>query len=152
VTQIRRAGPEDAAAVAKLLHDFNTEYEDETPGIEVLTERFAALLGRDDFAVLLAGDGSDGFALLRFWDGYVIEHEAYLGELYVVPELRGQGMGKALLRAAIGLCRERGVGNVFLGTSEADAQARALYESEGFTSREGGGPDDPLMYVYERDL
>ena len=29
--------------------------------------------------------------------------------------------------------------------------ARALYESEGFTNREGR-PDGPVMFFYERDL
>jgi hypothetical protein len=38
-----------------------------------------------------------------------------------------------------------------LGTSEDDVAARALYESAGFTNREGS-PDGPTMLYYERDL
>jgi hypothetical protein len=38
-----------------------------------------------------------------------------------------------------------------LGTSEDDVAARALYESLGFTNREGG-PDGPISYFYEREL
>jgi hypothetical protein len=38
-----------------------------------------------------------------------------------------------------------------LGTGETDTAARALYESCGFTNREGG-PDNPIMLYYERDL
>jgi hypothetical protein len=38
-----------------------------------------------------------------------------------------------------------------LGTSEDDVAARGLYESAGFTRHEGG-PDGPLMSVYEREL
>ena len=38
-----------------------------------------------------------------------------------------------------------------LGTSEDDVAARALYESAGFTNREGG-PAGPRMLYYERDL
>jgi len=38
-----------------------------------------------------------------------------------------------------------------LGTSEDDVAARALYESVGFTNREGG-PDGPVNYFYGRDL
>jgi hypothetical protein len=38
-----------------------------------------------------------------------------------------------------------------LGTSEDDVGARALYESAGFTNREGG-PDGPTMLYYEREL
>jgi hypothetical protein len=38
-----------------------------------------------------------------------------------------------------------------VGTSEDDTAARALYESAGFTNREGR-PDGPVMLFYERDL
>ena len=37
--RVRRATPDDAADVARLLHDFNTEYDEESPGVAVLTER-----------------------------------------------------------------------------------------------------------------
>jgi ribosomal protein S18 acetylase RimI-like enzyme len=47
--------------------------------------------------------------------------------------------------------RERGAAHIDLGTSEAEAAARALYESAGFTNREGG-PGGPAMLYYERDL
>jgi hypothetical protein len=36
-----------------------------------------------------------------------------------------------------------------IGVDEPDLPARRLYESLGFSNREGG--DGPLMYVYERD-
>ena len=38
-----------------------------------------------------------------------------------------------------------------LGTSEGDVAARALYESLGFSNREGP-PDGPISYFYEREL
>jgi hypothetical protein len=38
-----------------------------------------------------------------------------------------------------------------LATSEGDVAARALYESAGFSNREGD-PDGPIMYFYEREL
>jgi ribosomal protein S18 acetylase RimI-like enzyme len=47
--------------------------------------------------------------------------------------------------------RERGALHIDLGTSETDVAARALYQSAGFTNREGG-PDGPAMLYYERDL
>jgi ribosomal protein S18 acetylase RimI-like enzyme len=53
--------------------------------------------------------------------------------------------------AAIELARERGADHMDLGTSEADVAARSLYESLGFTNREGGA-DGPISYFYERDL
>lgn len=47
--------------------------------------------------------------------------------------------------------REAGAIRMDLGTGETDTAARALYESCGFTNREGG-PDNPIMLYYERDL
>ena len=60
-------------------------------------------------------------------------------------------MGRALLEAAIETARERGAVHMELGTSEDDTAARGLYESAGFTNREGR-PDGPVMFVYEREL
>jgi ribosomal protein S18 acetylase RimI-like enzyme len=150
--EIREATPADAAAVARLLHDFNQEYDDFTPGVEALTERLAAMLESSEITALLAGEGPDGFALLRFWPSYLVNAlEAYIAELYVVPHLRRQGIGRLLLRTALDESRDRGAEFVFLGTSEDDKAALALYESEGFTNREGG-LEGPLMLFYEREL
>jgi len=38
-----------------------------------------------------------------------------------------------------------------IGVDEPDHVARRLYESLGFTNRTGG-PDGPVMFVYEREL
>jgi ribosomal protein S18 acetylase RimI-like enzyme len=148
-TRIRRAGPEDAAAIARLLHDFNTEFDTPTPGVAALTERSRLLLEEGEMTVLLAGDGPDGISLIRFrpsvWTGGA---EAYLQELYVVPALRGRGIGRTLLEATLATAREAGAGGVDLNTGTTDTAARALYESAGFTNREGG-PDGPAMLFYE---
>ena len=105
-------------------------------------------------AVLLAGDGPDGFAQLRYrpwvYSAGPNAH-SYLEELYVVPSLRGQGIGRALLGAAMDAARNEGATHMELGTSENDIAARALYESAGFTNREGS-PDGPVMLFYEREL
>src|SRR4051794_20509534 len=95
---VRRAGFADAGAVARLLHDFNTEFSDPTPGVDVLTRRIGQLLEEGEVNALLGGDGPDGFALFRLrpslWDDAA---EAYLEELYVAPPRRGRGLGRALL-------------------------------------------------------
>ena len=149
---MRRATPEDAPAVARLLHDFNTEFSDFTPGIAKLTERLRSLLDRDETIALLAGHGSDGLAVLRlrpsYWTG---GRHAYLEELYVAPGQRGRGLGRALLGAAIAEARNAGATDIDLSTSDDDTAAIALYESCGFSGREGG-PAGPRMRFYEREL
>lgn len=149
---VRRAGPDDAPAVGRLLHDFNTEYDEPAPPPDAIAQRITELLAHGDTAVLLAGDGPAGLAVLRFRPGlWSRALECYLAELYVVPAERGHGLGRALLNAALDVARATGADRIDLGTSEDDAAARALYESAGFTNREQG-PDGPIMYVYEREL
>lgn len=149
---VRRAVVADAPEVARLLHDFNTEFSDPTPGVAVLTERARRFLADGEITVLLGGERPDGLAQLRFrpsiWSGGL---DAYLEELYVAPERRGQGIGRALLEAAMEVAREAGATRIDLATGETDAAARALYESCGFTNREGQ-PDGPRMLFYEREL
>ncbi|HJS95076.1 MAG TPA: GNAT family N-acetyltransferase, partial [Solirubrobacteraceae bacterium] len=149
---VRRATAADAADIGRLLHDFNTEYDDPTPGPERLAERIKTLMAGGDTVVLLAGGGPDGLAVLRFRGAIWSEAlECYLAELYVVPAQRGRGLGRALMNSAIELARERGSAWMDLGTSEADVVARALYESLGFSNRESK-PDGPINFFYEREL
>ncbi len=151
-SEIRRAGAGDAANVARLLHDFNSEYEDYTPGVPALTERLGELLASNEITVLLAGDPPTGFALFRIRPSlWAKAGDAYLEELYVVPEQRRKGIGRALLNAAIEAAREAGANHFELTTGETDTEARALYESRGFTNHESS-PDGPRMLYYELDL
>ncbi len=151
-TDVRRAGAADAEAIGRLLHDFNTEFDDITPGPQALAERVRMLLGEGELTVLVGGPGPDGLALLRFrpaiWTNAL---ECYLAELYVVPGRRGQGLGRALMEAAIEVARAEGADHMDLGTGEDDTAARALYESLGFDNT-GGRPGGPVNYFYEREL
>ncbi len=149
---VRRGEPADAEAIGWLLHDFNTEYEDFTPGPEKIATRLRELIKADEVTVFLAGDGPDGLVVLRFRPSLYSENlECYVAELYVVPDRRGHGLGRALIEAALEEARGRGADHIDLGTSEDDVAARALYESLGFTNREGK-PDGPVMYYYELEL
>lgn len=65
VPEVRIASPEDASVVARLLWDFNTEFETPTPSAEELAHRFTRLLARKDVIVLLAVEAEPvGFAYL----------------------------------------------------------------------------------------
>jgi ribosomal protein S18 acetylase RimI-like enzyme len=151
-SEIRRADASDAASIARLLHDFNTEYEDFTPGVPALTERLGELLAENEIIALLADDPALGFALLRIRPSlWAKAGDAYLEELYVVPKHRRRGIGRKLLNAAMETARDVGANHFELTTGETDTEARALYESTGMTNREGA-PDGPRMLYYEIDL
>jgi ribosomal protein S18 acetylase RimI-like enzyme len=150
--EIRRARADDAVAVAQLLHDFNTEYEDFTPGVPALTRRVTELLEKEEIVVLLAGAPPLGFALFRIRPSlWSTATDVYLEELYVAPAHRGQGIGRRLLNAAMEAARKSGADHFELTTGETDTEARALYESTGMTNRESS-PDGPRMLYYELDL
>ena len=148
---VRLAGPNDAAAAGRLLYDFNREFDEPTPAPSALAERIRQLLEGGDTLILLAGGGPDALAVLRFraaiWSTGL---ECYLAELYVIPARRGQGLGRALMEAALREARSRGADTMDIGVDEPDLAARHLYESLGFTNR--AGEDGPVMYVYEREL
>jgi ribosomal protein S18 acetylase RimI-like enzyme len=142
------------AAAARLLHDFNREYDEPSPPPAELAARLAELVG-DQLAILLARDGEDrepvGVAVLRLQPSlWSRGREAYLAELYVVPGRRGQGYGRELISEALRVARERGADYAFLVTSEDDQLAQRLYEAAGFRRTEGEG--GPLMLAYEREL
>lgn len=143
---VRLAAAADLPLASQLLHDFNTEYDEPTPAPAVLAGRLAELTDTD---VLLAG--VVGVVVLRFRPSlWTANLECYLAELYVRPEHRGHGIGRALLQAAIEHARSKGADYMDLGTSEDDVAARHLYEKLGFRRTEGDG--GPLMFVYEREL
>jgi GNAT superfamily N-acetyltransferase len=152
-SDVRLAGRDDADAIGRLLHAFNREFDEPTPAPAALADRMRRLLDGDEMVVLLAGDGPDGpdgLAVLRFraaiWSSGL---ECYLAELYVTPPRRGQGLGRALMQAALREARDRGADTMDIGVDEPDLAARRLYESLGFSNKTG---EDAVMYVYERDL
>lgn len=148
---VRVATADDATVIGKLLDAFNREFGEPTPGPAWLADRIVQLIAQDTL-VLLAGSGPDGLAVSRFRPGIWTQRlECYLAELYVVPDRRGRGLGRALMLGVLEVARDRGADHILLGTSENDHAARALYESLGFINRERG-PDGPITYFYERQL
>ncbi|HEX3565747.1 MAG TPA: GNAT family N-acetyltransferase [Acidimicrobiales bacterium] len=150
--EIHPADLADAESIGQLLHDFNREFDEPTPTPSALADRVRLLLGAGDTTILIGGTGPDGLVVLRYRAAIWSEAlECYLAELYVVPDHRGHGLGRALMESAIDQARDHGADYMDLGTSEDDVAARKLYESLGFTNREKP-PDGPIMYVYEREL
>jgi ribosomal protein S18 acetylase RimI-like enzyme len=142
-------------AAARLLHDFNVEYDEPVPPPHVLATRLSRLVEDEQITVLLARADEDGsavgVAVMRVQPSILsFAQEVYLAELYVEPGRRGQGFGRELMTEAMRIARERGAEYAFLITSEDDHLAQRLYEAAGFRRTEGEG--GPLMLAYEREL
>ncbi len=79
---------------------------------------------------------------------------AEIKRMYVRPDRRGAGVGRAMLDALVTQARERGLRLLRLETGIAQPQAQALYERAGFKLRGPFGQyrEDPLSLFMERDL
>lgn len=155
VTLTTDANDDQLTAAARLLHDFNVEYDEPAPPPDYLATRLSALVRDGHISLLLArAEGSDeaiGVAVMRVQPSvWSPAQEAYLAELYVAPRWRGHGYGRALISEALRVARELGADYAFLITSEDDRLAQRLYDAAGFRKTEGEG--GPLMIAYERDL
>jgi ribosomal-protein-alanine N-acetyltransferase len=58
--------------------------------------------------------------------------ESELGDIAVLPELRGTGIGRHLLRESLRAARARGARSLYLEVRETNAVARRMYETDGF--------------------
>ncbi len=152
---VRRATVDDAAVLARLLWDFNTEFETEVDDADVLEVRFARLLPLDEIVAVLAEDDdgtATGFAFLSlrpaiWFDGPVSQLE----ELYVVPALRSHGIGTQILELSRSLVRDLGSPEMHINVDEVDVDTRRFYERHGYVNIEDGEDYRMLCYIGSTD-
>jgi GNAT superfamily N-acetyltransferase len=73
-----------------------------------------------------------GFATLFWtWDTLAAGEIGLMNDLYVVPSRRGRGVGRSLIEACLGRCRERGVARMDWQTAPENAPAQRLYDTLG---------------------
>ncbi|MEB7504823.1 GNAT family N-acetyltransferase [Arthrobacter koreensis] len=114
--QIRAARRDDVPVILELIHELAV-YEKEPDAVKNTPQALEQHLFGDHpavFAHVLEDEGTvQGFALwfLNYstWEGV---HGIWLEDLYVRPETRGRGYGKALLRALAQTAVERGYARV----------------------------------------
>lgn len=119
---------DDMSVVRELL----LEYE-RSLGVDLSFQHFeeeVAGLPGDYDPILIARDGDRiaGCVALRRIDGETSE----MKRLYLRPEFRGRGVGRALAEAIIAAARARGFARIRLDTLPSMPEAVALYESLGF--------------------
>jgi ribosomal protein S18 acetylase RimI-like enzyme len=139
---IRRLGPEDAEAWFELrlraLREhprafLSSEAEELERGVATVAERLGAPASEAFVLAAQAGDGLVGTVGVVRERRLKVRHRAGLWGMYVVPEQRGRGLGRALMVEAIGLAREMdGVERLCLSVDAANVAARELYLALGF--------------------
>lgn len=131
---IREAHPDDEEALLDLLRLI--------PGNAAMDEaqRMAAVQRLRESPALeaLAAEAESkvvGFLTLSFMPG-LTGLRALIGEMAVAPEYRRQGIGGALVEAAIQRANRRGARNLLVDTTRGDESAQEFYHACGF---EAGG-------------
>ncbi|MFI1991660.1 GNAT family N-acetyltransferase [Actinoplanes sp. NPDC020271] len=94
-----------------------------------------ARITRGQSRILLARVGDDAAGFTQIFPSFSSVRRApiwVLNDLFVAPEFRRHGIGRALLRAAAARAEQEGVVRIELSTDETNQQAQALYESESY--------------------
>jgi GNAT superfamily N-acetyltransferase len=60
---------------------------------------------------------------------WLVNSQIYLQDLYVNEDVRGGGVGRALIEAVVGAAKEAGSAQVYWLTHETNATARRLYDA-----------------------
>jgi GNAT superfamily N-acetyltransferase len=146
----RLATVDDAEEVARLLDDFNTEFDTPSPGAEVLATRLRVLLAGDDTFAILAGSPAVAVALITLRPNvWYAGKVALLDELYVAPDLRGRGIGSAIVEALLSISRARRVDLIEINVDEGDVDAQRFYQRHGFSATEPGATERALYFSQE---
>jgi ribosomal protein S18 acetylase RimI-like enzyme len=74
----------------------------------------------------------------------VDEYPAHL-HITLLPEVQGQGWGRALIGTLVGALRSEGVAGVHLTLAASNTKARAFYDRVGFHELPSSTPDDPAL-------
>lgn len=138
---IREATRKDVPALLKLIKDLAV-YERLLDQV-VTTEELLAGAGFGEeryFRALLAEDAEKqaiGFALYFFtFSTFLARPTLYLEDLFVLPELRGRGVGKALLRELAKIALAKGCGRMEWAVLNWNQPAIDFYRSLGALPQE----------------
>jgi len=132
---IRPARAGDIPAIHQLIRNL-AEYERALAEVTATEQDLAGALLADRpslFAHVAEEDGRVvGFALWFLnYSTWLGRHGIYLEDLYVIPESRGRGHGRALLAELARICVERGYGRLEWWVLDWNSPARRFYESLG---------------------
>jgi GNAT superfamily N-acetyltransferase len=132
--KLRRAGPSDAAAIARMSHDFRAALGEPPDLLDEAAVRRDGFGVSPEFEVILAEgeNGAVGYAL--YFDSYEPTYAArglYLADLYVDQAFRRQGIARALLAAVAAESRDRGRVFVWWVRLATNTAAHDFYASLG---------------------
>ena len=145
---VRRARKDEAGTVADLFNAINS-LDGHRPPVTMTAEAIRRdLLGAEPWAVLLVAtlDGTvAGFVTgSPCYDSERAAGGIFLVDLYVAPEARRHGLGRALVAGLAAEARRRGAGCLWWGVDDGDDEAMMFYRAIGARSE---GPFTGMIVV-----
>ena len=133
--KIRPARRDEAAIILQLINDL-AEYEKAPDEVKATEKEITETIFADNpkvFCDFVEVDGDIAGMAIWFlnystWQG---KHGIYLEDLFVKPEYRGHGYGKALLQHLASICNERGYGRFQWWVLDWNSPAIEFYRSLG---------------------
>lgn len=135
---VRRATPADIDLVAPLFDGYRQFYgcsSDLDFARRFLRERLEA----DESVVFVAMTDEKAVGFVQLYPTFTsigAKRAWILNDLFVAPEARRQGVGRALMDAARAFAEEMGAAWLELATAKDNARAQALYRSCGYKKDE----------------
>ncbi|MFN6291303.1 MAG: GNAT family N-acetyltransferase [Candidatus Nanopelagicaceae bacterium] len=133
--QIRPARRDEVGIVLQLIHDLAV-YEKAPNEVEATEKELLETIFSNDpkvFCDLVEVDGEIAGMAIWFlnystWQG---KHGIYLEDLFIKPEYRGRGYGKALLKHLAKICDDKGYGRFQWWVLDWNSPAIEFYRSLG---------------------
>lgn len=132
---VRAARPEDAAAIVLLIREF-AEFEKLSDWCEVTEANLSeAIFGKKAFVqaiVAMAENRYVGYALyFPVFKSFRGEPSIFLEDLYVTPDLRGNGLGFVMLREVAKYAQEQGFSRLDWQALKWNETAISFYKNLG---------------------
>ncbi len=154
----------DIAEVARLAREIWPEHYRPIIGqaqVDYMLEKFQSpsaiarqLAEQYEYYLVLDGGKSAGYLAIV---PNVAASKLLLSKIYVRKELRGRGVGKAMLEFVENICRERGIRTLWLTVNKNNSRSIAWYRQTGFrnagpTVQDIGGGFVMDDYIMEKTL
>ena len=138
---IRTAVVDDAGQIMNFIQDL-ADYEKEPDAVVATAEHIHSTLfctNPQVFGLIAELDGKAvGFAVYFFsYSTWLGKHGIYLEDLFVAPESRGFGAGKALLQKLASIAVERDFGRIEWSVLDWNEPSIEFYESLGAEAKNG---------------
>lgn len=130
--EIRAATPDDLASITRIIPDQHELFLVYPKGQYPFTLAQAQNLYNERFEFTVICDGGKIIGFANLYDR-MRDHYAFIGNVFVHPDYRGQGLGKLLLQYMIKAAFEKyQFTEVRLSVFAGNERAIALYQQNGF--------------------